>query len=145
MNLDPKNTTDYLGPNPNNEVVEICMNQISQPATPDTEAITLHYLRLMSQTRCGQAEAKVFQQIAEDSSRIRPTREWAWLARCRADGTKRSSIMEAARDEPNAYLRRALVVSLKGNCGSGKIKSFVQLLAKRYEENVPTAEWVMAA
>jgi hypothetical protein len=144
MNIDPKNTTDYLiSPKPERKLIDICMNQISQPSTLNTEAITLHYLRLMSQTRCGQAEAKIFAQIAENNSRIGPTREWAWVARFHADGTKRSFVMEAAREEADPHLRRAMMVSLKGAAYSPKIKSFLAV-AKAYPDSRPTVEWVLS-
>ncbi|MDO8433880.1 MAG: reverse transcriptase domain-containing protein [Candidatus Binatus sp.] len=146
MNIDPKLTSEYLKTAGSDErVVENCMRRLSQTPESHLEALALHELRTMSKVRTGTAEANEFKRIASDRTRPWPTRCSAWKALARSDETKPRYLMEAAREEKEPNVRRAIVASLKRFSGDGRVKTFLQLAAKEFPESRYAVDWLKAA
>ena len=146
MNLDPKAATNYLAVgNRDQRVLTNCMQRLAQPREERFDGLTLHQLRLMAQTKTDKDEAKEFERIASDKSTPWPTRSWAWAAFAHADGTKPSRLMEAARDEADPNIRRAIVATLKRHSDSSRCRTFLRDEAERCPANKYTVEWVKAA
>jgi hypothetical protein len=80
----------------------------------------------MSQSKTGKSEAKEFERIACDQSTPWPTRSWAWAALARADGTKASRLMEAAREEAEPNIRMAIVTTLKRHSDLRQCRTFLR-------------------
>lgn len=136
MNVDPKLTSEYLKVAGSDErVLENIMGRLSQTPESHLEALALHQLRTMSNVRTGKAEAIVFKRIASDETRPWPIRSSAWKALARSDGTKPRYLMEAAREEKEPNIRRAIVASLKRFSGDGAVKPFLELAAKDFPES----------
>ncbi len=53
--------------------------------------------------------------------------------------------MEAAREETDPNIRRAIVASLKRFSSDGPVKSFLELAAKDFPESRYAVEWLKAA
>jgi hypothetical protein len=146
MNIDPKLTSEYLKTAGSDErVLENCMGRLSQTPENHLEALALHELRTMSNVRTGAAEAKEFKRIASGQTRPWPTRSSAWKALARSDGTKPRYLMEAAREEEEPNVRRAIVASLKRFSSDGPVKSFLELAAKDFPESRYAVDWLKAA
>jgi Reverse transcriptase (RNA-dependent DNA polymerase) len=146
MNVDPKTATNYLVlAKSDQRVLMNCMQRLAQPREERFDGGTLHQLRLMSQAKTGQPEAKVFKRIATDESAPWPTRSWAWAALARADGTKASRLMEAAREEADPNLRRAIIATLKRHSRLRQCRSFLREEVKSWPANKYTVEWVKKA
>jgi hypothetical protein len=146
MNVDPKTATDYLAVDIRNpRVLTNCMDRLAQVREERFDGLNLHQLRLMTQTKTGEGEAKVFERIASDQTVPWPTRSWAWAAFARADGTKPSRLMEAARYETEPNVRRSVVATLKRHSDSSRCQAFLRDEAERYPANKYTVEWVKAA
>jgi hypothetical protein len=146
MNVDPKAATNYLAVGIRDQrVLTNCMQRLAQPREERFDGLTLHQLRLMSGAKTGKAEAKEFERIASDQSAPWPTRSWAWAAYARADGTKPSRLMEAARDEADPNIRRAIVATLKRHSDSPQCRTFLRDEAESCPANKYTVEWAKAA
>jgi hypothetical protein len=143
MNIDPKVATNYLAiAKSDQRVMTNCMQRLAQPREERFDGLTLHQLRLMSQTRTGKPEAKEFERIARDQSTPWPTRSWAWAALARADGTKPYRLMEAAREEAEPNIRRAIVATLKRHSRLRQCRTFLHDEVKTCPANKYTVEWV---
>jgi Reverse transcriptase (RNA-dependent DNA polymerase) len=146
MNVDPKLTSEYLKvAGSDKRVLENVMGRLSQTPESHLEALALHQLRTMSNVRTGRAEAKVFKRIASDETRPWPVRSSGWKALARSDGTKPRYLMEAAREEKEPNVRRAIVASLKRFSNDGAVKTFLELAAKDFLESRYTVDWLRAA
>jgi Reverse transcriptase (RNA-dependent DNA polymerase) len=146
MNVDPKAAANYLAVGIRDQrVLTDCMQRLAQPREERFDGLTLHQLRLMSGAKTGKAEAKEFERIASDQSTPWPTRSWAWAAYAHADGTKPSRLMEAARDEADPNIRRAIIATLKRHSDSPQCRTFLRDEAERCPANKYTAEWAKAA
>ena len=146
MNIDPKVATNYLAvARSDQRVLANCMQRLAQPREEQFDGLTLHQLRLMSQARTGKPEAKEFERIACDQSTPWPTRSWAWAALARADGTKASHLMEAAREEAEPNIRRAIVTMLKRHSHLRRCRKFLRDEVKTCPANKYTVEWVKQA
>ncbi len=146
MNIDPKLASEYLKiAGSNKRVVENCMARLSQTPESHFEALALHELRTMSNVRTGVAEAKEFKRIASDQTRPWPSRSYAWKALARSDGTKPRYFMEAAREEKDPNVRRAIVVSLRRFSGDASYKNFLELAAKDFPESRCAVDWLRSA
>jgi hypothetical protein len=146
MNVDPKLSSEYLKVAGSDErVLENVMGRLSRTPESHLEALALHQLRTMSNVRTGRAEAKVFKQIASDETRPWPVRSVGWKALSRSDGTKPRYLMEAAREEKEPNVRRAIVASLKRFSGDGTVKTFLGLAAKDFPESRYAVDWVRSA
>jgi hypothetical protein len=118
---------------------------LAQPREERFDGLTLHQLRLMSQAKAGRPEAKEFERIACHQSTPWPTRSWAWAALARADGTKASRLMEAAREEAEPNIRRAIVATLKRHSRLRQCRKFLRDEVKTCPANKYTVEWVKQA
>jgi hypothetical protein len=146
MNIDPKTATNYLAiAKSDRRVLTNCMQRLTQPREERFDGLTLHQLRLMSHAKTGKVEAKEFERIACDKSTPWPTRSWAWAALARADGTKASRLIEAAREEVQPDIRRAIVATLKRHSGLRQCRTFLRNEAKSCPVNTYTVEWVKRA
>ena len=146
MNIDPKVATNYLAVAKSDQrVLTNCMQRLAQPREERFDGLTLHQLRLMSQAKTGKPEAKEFERIACDQSMPGPTRSWAWAALARADGTKASRLMEAAREEAEPNIRRAIVATLKRHSHLRQCRTFLRDEVKTCPANKYTVEWVKQA
>ena len=146
MNIDPKIASDYLTVAKSDQrVLTNCMQRLAQPREERYDGLTLHQLRLMSQARTGRPEAKEFERIARDQSTPWPTRSWAWAALAHADGTKASRLMEAAREETELNIRRAIVATLKRHSQLQQCKTFLRDEIKTCPANKYMVEWVKQA
>jgi hypothetical protein len=146
MNVDPKLTSEYLKVAGSDEqVLENVMGRLSQIPESHLEGLALHQLRTMSNVRTGRAEAKVFKQIASDETRPWPVRSSAWKALARSDGTKPRYLTEAAREEKELNVRRAIVASLKRFSGDGAVRTFLELAANDFPESRYAVDWIKAA
>jgi hypothetical protein len=146
MNIDPKIATNYLAvAKLDQRVLANCMQRLVQPREERFDGLTLHQLRLMSQAKTGRPEAKEFERIACDQSTPWPTRSWAWAALARADGTKASRLMEAAREEAEPNIRRAIVATLKRHSRLRQCRKFLRDEVKTCSANKYTVEWVKQA
>ncbi len=126
MNIDPKVATNYLAVAKSDQrVLANCMQRLAQPREERFDGLTLHQLRLMSQAKTGKPEAKEFERIACDQSMPWPTRSWAWAALAR-DGTEASRLMEAAREEAEPNIRRAIVATLKRHSHLRQCRTFLR-------------------
>ena len=99
----------------------------------------------MSQSKTGKSEAKEFERIACDQSTPWPTRSWAWAALARADGTKASRLMEAAREEAEPNIHRAIVIMLKRHSHLQQCRKFFRDEVKTCPAHKYTVEWVKQA
>jgi hypothetical protein len=122
-----------------------CMQRLAQPREERFDGLTLHQLRLMSQAKTGKEEAKEFERITRNQSTPWPTRSWAWAALAHADGTKPSRLMEAAREEADLNIRRAIVASLKRHSRLRQCRTFLRDEVKSCPANKYTVEWVKKA
>jgi hypothetical protein len=146
MNIDPEAATNYLAVGGRDQRILInCMQRLAEPREERFDGLTLHQLRLMTQTKTGKDEAKEFERIASDKSTPWPMRAWAWAASAHADGTKPSRLMEAARHEVDPNIRRAIVATLKRHSDSSQCQTFLRDEADRCPANKYTVEWVKAA
>jgi len=146
MNVDPKTATNYLAlAKSDQRVLTNCMQRLALPREERFDGLALHQLRLMSQAKTGPSEAKVFERIATDESVPWPTRSWAWAAVARADGTKASRLMEAAREEADPNLRRAIVATLRRHSRLRQCRSFLREEVRSWPANKYTVEWVKKA
>ena len=146
MNIDPGIATDYLAVAKSDpRIMTNCMQRLAQPREERFDGLTLHQLRLMSQAKTGKEEAKEFERIARNQSTPWPTRSWAWAALARADGTKPSRLMEAAREEADPNISRAIVASLKRHSCLRQCRTFLRDEVKRCPANKYTVEWVKKA
>jgi hypothetical protein len=146
MNIDPKIATNYLAVAKSDQrVLANCMERLAQPREERFDGLTLHQLRLMSQARTGRPEAKEFERIACDQSTPWPTRSWAWAALARADGTKASRLMEAAREKAVPNIRRAIVATLKRHSHLRQCRKFLRDEIRTCPANKYTVEWVKQA
>jgi Reverse transcriptase (RNA-dependent DNA polymerase) len=146
MNIDPKIATNYLAvARSDQRVLANCMQRLAQPREERFDGLTLHQLRLMSQAKTGKPEAKEFERITCDQSTPWPTRSWAWAALARADGTKASHLMEAAREEAEPNIRRAIVTLLKRHSHLRQCRKFLRDEVKTCRANKYTVEWVKQA
>jgi hypothetical protein len=150
MNLDPKAAVKYLelaiGHSSLPEVIDACMEKLLQAPKHHYEALDLHILRFLGKTRAGHAESEQFLRIATDLKRPWPIRNFAWHAYARAGDGRGTVLMEAAREEREPNVRRALVAGLR-YVKSGKriLRNFLHRTARRYPECRCTAEWVRVA
>src|SRR5260370_4381644 len=132
MNVAAKAATNYLAVAKSDQrVLTNCMQRLAQAREERFDGLTLHQLRLMSQAKTGNPEAKEFERIACDQSMPWPTRGWAWAALARADGTKASRLMEAAREEAEPNVRRTIVPTLKRNSNLRKSRKFLRAEVKQ--------------
>ena len=146
MNIDPKIATNYLAvARSDQRVLANCMQRLAQPREERFDGLTLHQLRFMSQAKTGRPEAKEFERITCDQSTPWPTRSWAWAALARADGTKASRLMEAAREEAEPNIRRAIVATLKRHSHLRQCRKFLRDEVKTCPANKYTVEWVKQA
>jgi hypothetical protein len=146
MNVDPKVAVNYLAVSTRDQrVLTNCMQRLAQPREERFDGLTLHQLRLMTQTKTGKDEANEFERIATDQWTPWPTRSWGWAAYAHADGTKPSRLMEAARDEADPNIRRAIVATLKRHSDSSQCQTFLRDEAERCPANKYIAEWAKAA
>lgn len=146
MNVDPKTAANYLAVAKSDQrVLTNCMQHLTRCREERFDGLTLHLLRLMSHTKTGKAEAKEFERIGCDESSPWPTRTWAWTALARSDGTKPSRLMEAAREEPDPNIRRAIVAALKRHSRLRRCRTFFRDEADSFPANKYTVEWVKQA
>jgi hypothetical protein len=99
----------------------------------------------MSRAKTGKPDAKEFERIACDQSTPWPTRSWAWTALARADGTKPSRLMEAAREETDPNIRRAIVAGLKRHTRLRQCRTLLRAEVNSFPANKYTVEWVKKA
>jgi hypothetical protein len=141
MNVDPKIATNYLAVAKSDpRILTNCMQRLAQPREQRFDGRTLHQLRLMSQAKTGREEAKEFERIVRDQSMPWPTRNWAWAALAHADGTKPSRLMEAAREEADPNIRRAIVASLKRYSRLRQCRTFLRDEVKSCPANKYTVD-----
>jgi hypothetical protein len=150
MNLDPQASTRYLelsfGKASEAAVIDACMQKLQQPAEVSFQGLDLHLLRLMGNTRTGDAEGTEFLRIANDTSRLWPVRNFAWRAYARSSAGRGSVLMEAAREENEPNVRRAIVAGLKYAKSAGrKRRSFLRDVARRHNDSNCLVEWVRRA
>jgi hypothetical protein len=146
MNVDPKTAANYLAVAKSDQrVLTNCMQRLVQQREERFDGLALHLLRLMSQAKTGKPEAKEFERIARDQSTPWPTRSWAWAALARSDGTKASRLMEAAREETDPNIRRAIVATLKRHSRLRQCRTFLRDEVKSCPANKYTVEWVKKA
>jgi hypothetical protein len=146
FNVDPKVSADYVGKCglDDAEIVDSVMLKLEQPAANSTDGADLHLLRVLGGRPWGSDEGRVFERIAEDNRRRWPVRAWAWRARACAAGYRAQRATEAAMEEPDPNVRRAIILTLKGRPGRGT-KWFLREFASRYPEHEPTVAWTLAA
>lgn len=146
FNVDPRVSSKYVGECGLDEaqIVDRVLRKLEQPSTDGTDGTDLHLLRILCARAWGSDEGRVFEQIAEDGSRRWPVRAWAWRARAKSAGYSTERAAEAALDETNPHVRRAIMLTLKGRSGSST-KWFLRQIASRYPEHAPTVAWTMAA
>jgi hypothetical protein len=146
MNIDPKIATNYLAVAKSDQrILTNCMQRLAQPREERFDGLALHQLRLMSQAKTGKPEAKEFERIACDQSTPWPTRSWAWAALARADGTKASRLMEAAKEEAEPNIRRSIVATLKRHSRLRQCRTFLRDEVRTCPANKYTVEWVKKA
>ena len=150
MNFDPKLSADYLKiafeRGQFSAVIDACMERLRQPPDEHYEALDLHLLRVLAGTHPGDAEGREFQQIATDKSRRWPVRNFAWHAYAASSVGSDSVLMEAAREEQQPEVRRAIIAALKqSKFTRKKSKNFLRHAAHHYKESRYTLEWVRAA
>jgi len=146
MNVDPKESCAYLKlVRSDNRVSEECMKLVSRPTQPHFEALTFHTLLAMSRVRTSRAAAKQFESIAIDKTRPWPTRAAAWCAVAKSDGTKPSFLMEAAREEKEPNIRRAIVTTLRRFASDRRCNSFLRHSSEMSQMSRYTLEWVKKA
>jgi hypothetical protein len=147
MNLDPKVSAKYLelsiGDASEAAVIDACMQKLRQPPAASFQGLDLHLLRLLGNARTGDAEGAEFLRIASDASRPWPVRNFAWRAYARSSAGRGSVLMEAAREEDEPNVRRAIVAGLKYSKSAGRRrKSFLRHVARRHEDSKCVVEWV---
>jgi Reverse transcriptase (RNA-dependent DNA polymerase) len=142
MNIDPKWAAEYLIMSRFHDpiVVDGVMNRLMGAATDRLEGLDLHLLRAMSTRAFGEAEAKVFKNIAIDPKRHWPIRSWAWQAYTRSS-KQENEVMEAAREESNPSVRRTIVLSLRPRAR----RVFLRHVADNFPECRYAVRWMMAA
>ena len=146
MNVDPKLTSEYLKlAGSNKRVLENIMERLLRTPERHLEALALHQLRMMSNVRTGKAEAKEFKRIASNATRPWPVRGSAWKALAHSDGTKPGYLMEAAREEKDPNVRRAIVTSLKRFSRDAAVKTFLDLACKDFPESRYAVDWLRSA
>jgi hypothetical protein len=146
MNSDPACAADYLAAVGLGKpaVVDSVMTKLDQPPEDMTDALDLHLLRAVGAKPRGRAEAKVFERIAEDTSRRSPVRAWAWKALRGTPRWKAERTMEAALAETDAVARRAMLCTLHG--GSGRLQRiFLEQVEAQFPELQYTRRWLEAA
>ena len=142
MNFDPRASADYLKnlSLQDQRVVDGAMERLTQVANDKFDGLDLHLLRAMSSRSFGGVEATEFRRIATDASRRWPVRNWAWHAYARTSG-RYVEMMEAARSEDSAPVRRAIVVALKGHAK----RTFVRHVSQNFGECRYAVRWLDAA
>jgi len=147
MNVDPKLSGEYLGEVALNDkrvkaqsTVDAILDHLSKPAQERFHALNLHLLRAMRRRRLGEAEAKEFKRIATDSAEPWPVRVYGWSAYIKTT-QRHPELMEAARAETIAQLRRGMIANLKGH----STRSFLEHARANFRESRYTVQWLQAA
>jgi hypothetical protein len=146
MNIDPKVSVDYvrhigLG---RRGVMERIMAKLEQPATDMTDGLDLRLLQAVSTRDGGRAEGRVYERIAEDEDRRPAVRAWAYQALKRTPLWRRSRAMDAALEESDPCVRRAIAVSVRGGRGP-RTRRFIAHLEARAPDLRYTCRWLAAA
>jgi hypothetical protein len=152
MNVDPRLSADYLmiGLRPGlanrSRVIEACMTQLSQTGGEHFNGLRLHLLRAMASTKCGELEGNEFLKFAIDESQPWPVRNFAWRAYAQSSARCDSLVMEAAREEREPNVRRAIITTLKTSKGGKRTRrKFLRHAARNFSESRFTVEWVRRA
>ena len=146
MNTDPRCSGEYLrqvgiG---RRRVVDGILSKLDQPAADITDGLDVRLLQAMSTKPRGRAEGHVFENIAEDRRRRPAVRGWAYQALRTTPLWTGARAMEAARAEPDAHVRRAIVVTLRGSQGS-TFRKFLRHVEGQFPELKYTRRWCEAA
>ena len=150
MNLDPKAAAKYLeqsrGDASEPAVNDASLQKLQRSPEERFHALDLHLLRMLGNTRTGDAEGAEFLRIATDRTRPWLVRNFAWRAYARSGIGRGSVLMEAAREEDKPTVRRAIIAGLKDAISGGRNRrSFLRHAARRYEESKCTVEWARKA
>jgi hypothetical protein len=152
MNVDPRASAEYLmiglrkGKSNRTRVIEACMTQLSQTNGQESDGLDLHLLRAMASAPTGQSEGNEFQRIAANDSRPWPVRNFGWHAYAQSSARKDSLLMEAAREEPEPNVRRAIIATLKtSESGKRTRQKFLRHATRKFSESRFTVEWVRRA
>ncbi len=146
MNLDPRLATDYLASaRLDRLVVDACMVRLTGTHEEWYEGLDLHLLRALVEAKLGAVEGEAFFRIASDGSRLWPVRSWAWHAYAASPARRDSRLMEAAREEPEPRIRRAIVSTLKSSYRGRRHREFIRHVKRYFPESRFTAHWLEAA
>jgi hypothetical protein len=152
MNVDPRVSAEYLMIDllkkqaNRTRVMDACMTQLSQTSGEQFNGLHLHLLRAMASAPTGQSEGNEFQRIATDVSRPWPVRNFAWHAFAQSSARRDSLLMEAAREEQEPNVRRAIVATLKtSRYGRSKQRKFLRHTARNFPESRFAVEWIRRA
>ena len=152
MNVDPRVSGEYLavglpkGRANRTRVIEACLTQLSQTDGEHFNGLRLHLLRAMASTKCGELEGNDFMKFAIDDSQPWPVRNFAWHAYAQSAARKDSVVMEAAREEREPNVRRAIIATLKTSKGGKRTRrKFLRHAARTFPESRFTVEWVRRA
>jgi reverse transcriptase-like protein len=151
-NVDPRASAEYLtigmrtGQANRTRVIEACMTQLRRTSGDESDGFHLHLLRGLASTPTGQSEGNTFQEIAMDGSRPWPVRNFAWHAFAQGSACRDSLLMEAAREEQEPNVRRAIIATLKtSKYGKRTQRKFLHHAARKFPESRFTVEWVRRA
>lgn len=151
-NVDPKVSAEYLtiglrkGQANRTRVIEACMTQLGQTRGDQFNGLHLHLLRAMASAPTGQSEGNAFKEIAMDGSRPWPVRSFAWHAFAQSSARRDSLLMEAAREEQEPNVRRAIVATLKTSKDEKRTRQkFFRHAARKFLESRFAVEWVRRA
>jgi Reverse transcriptase (RNA-dependent DNA polymerase) len=152
MNVDPRLSADYLmiglraGPANRSRLIEACMTQLSQIGGEYFNGLRLHLLRAMALTKCGELEGNEFLKFAIDDTHPWPVRNFAWHAYAQSAARKDSLVMEAAQEEGEPNVRRAIIATLKTSEGGRRTRrKFLRHAARKFPESRFIVEWVRLA
>jgi hypothetical protein len=152
MNVDPRASPAYLAIGVRKKqsnrmrVIESCMAELGRTNSAEFHGLHLHLLRAMSLARVGQLEGRQLEGITIDASRPWPIRNFAWQAFGLSSARSDSLLMEAAREEQETNVRRAIVATLKTSKSPKRmLRSFLRHARRKYPESRYTVEWVRQA
>jgi hypothetical protein len=151
MNVDPRVSGEYLalgvrkGQMNRSRVIDAAMTQIGQ-SSEEYNGLLLHLLRAMLVANAGKSEGNEFQKLALDESQPWPVRNFAWHAYAQSMARRDSLLMEAAREELEPNVRRAIIATLRtSKYGRRTRLKFLRHAARKFPESRFTVEWVRRA
>jgi len=146
FNIDPRKSSDYVAScgldDP--EVVGRAMERLSASNADTMSGTELHLLRVFSQVETGNDERRLFEKVAMDSSRPIDVRSWAWMAAASAAGFGAEAAAEAAVEESDPAIRRAIVLSLRGKTSRSRNWALKDV-ARKHPDAAVACAWALAA